>query len=413
MRPPQAHGWDVTLALARAPYTFVRDTAAALGAPAFAARLMLRPTLFVTGREAAAFFYSDVMERAGAAPGFLTATLFGRGGVQGLDDAAHRHRKAMFLDLAGPPEAERPRGVADAVTAALRALAERRPKRIVLQDEMERLLTRAVCDWAAVPLAEAELADRARLLSRLFEHAAPKGPGHVLARRARRRADAWIAGLVAEVRRGRLRPPEGSALAAVSAWRDLEGHRLPEHTAAVELLNLLRPTVAISAYATFVAHAVLTRPEAAWAARASDEAAARFVEEVRRTAPFFPMLIARTRRATAFAGLDWPGGRHAVLDLYGTNRDPDVWARPDDFDPGRHAPRSADPFCPVPQGGGAHDTGHRCPGEWFTVAIMRRVLRWLLHEVRFEVPAQDLALDMRALPALSRSRVVLERLRPA
>ena len=251
MRP--ARGGDVTLALARAPYTFVQDAAAARGDAAFAARLMLRPTLFVTGREAAAFFYSDAMERAGAAPGFLTATLFGRGGAHGLDDAAHRHRKAMFLDLAGPPEAERPGGVADAVGVALRAMAERRPDRIVFQDEMERLLTRVVCDWAAVPLAEAEVAARARLLSRLFEHAAPKGPGHVLARRARRRADAWIAGLVAEVRAGSLRPPEGSALAVVSAWRDLGGHPLPERTAAVELLNLLRPTVAISAYAHAIA----------------------------------------------------------------------------------------------------------------------------------------------------------------
>ena len=136
------------------------------------------------------------------------------------------------------------------------------------------------------------------------------------------------------------------------------------------------------------------------------------MEEVRRTAPFFPMLVARTRRPTS-AGMGWPAGRRVVLDLYGTNRDPSAWERPDAFDPERLKARPADAFCPVPQGGGAHHRGHRCPGEWFTVAIMRRVLRWLLHEVRFELPAQDLALDMRALPALPRSRLVLERPRPA
>ena len=122
------------------------------------------------------------------------------------------------------------------------------------------------------------------------------------------------------------------------------------------------------------------------------------MEEVRRTAPFFLILIARTRRRAAFAGLDWPGGRRVVFDFYGTNCDPAVGARPEEFDPGCLEAPAADAFYPAPQGGGAHDTGHRCPGEWFTVTIMRRVLRSLLHEACFEAPPQDLAPDMRALP---------------
>src|SRR5438874_6581565 len=36
-------------------------------------------------------------QRAGAAPEALRATLFGKGGVQTLDGASHRRRKALFV----------------------------------------------------------------------------------------------------------------------------------------------------------------------------------------------------------------------------------------------------------------------------------------------------------------------------
>lgn len=35
--------------------------------------------------------------RRGATPGRIQRTLLGRGGVKGLDDEPHRHRKAMFM----------------------------------------------------------------------------------------------------------------------------------------------------------------------------------------------------------------------------------------------------------------------------------------------------------------------------
>ncbi|QBE65514.1 hypothetical protein [Pseudoduganella lutea] len=37
----------------------------------------------------------------------LQATLFGRGGMHGLDDKAHAVRKAMFIDLMAPARIER------------------------------------------------------------------------------------------------------------------------------------------------------------------------------------------------------------------------------------------------------------------------------------------------------------------
>ncbi|QBE65513.1 hypothetical protein [Pseudoduganella lutea] len=48
-------------------------------------------------------------------------------------------------------------------------------------------------------------------------------------------------------------------------------------------------------------------------------------------------------------------------------------------------------------------TGHRCPGEWITVELMKRSARWLAGGMDYEVPPQDLALDMRRLPAIPKS----------
>ena len=62
----------------------------------------------MTGPEAAELFYDeDRFSRGGAAPGWLKKTLFGKGGVQGLDGEAHRHRKQMFTFLMSPDRVER------------------------------------------------------------------------------------------------------------------------------------------------------------------------------------------------------------------------------------------------------------------------------------------------------------------
>jgi fatty-acid peroxygenase len=63
------------------------------------------------------------------------------------------------------------------------------------------------------------------------------------------------------MRSGELAPPEGSALQVISAHRALDGELLPPGVAAVELLNVLRPTVAVALYVTFAAHALHQYPE--------------------------------------------------------------------------------------------------------------------------------------------------------
>jgi fatty-acid peroxygenase len=42
------------------------------------------------------------------------------------------------------------------------------------------------------------------------------------------------------------------------------------------------------------------------------------------------------------------------------------------------------------------------------IALMMLSLDWLLHRMRYELPPQDLGLDMGRLPALPRSGIVIQ-----
>ena len=61
----------------------------------------------------------------------------------------------------------------------------------------------------------------------------------------------------------------------------------------------------------------------------------------------------------------------------------------------------------VPQGGGDPRTGHRCPGEQITVALLA-ALAPRLARLPADIPAdQDLSISLRRIPARPASGVVL------
>ena len=67
----------------------------------------------------------------------------------------------------------------------------------------------------------------------------------------------------------------------------------------------------------------------------------------------------------------------------------------------------------VAQGGGDYANGHRCPGEMVTVEITKATLRLLAAEIAYEVPPQDLDINLARMPTLPNSGFVMEALRPA
>lgn len=134
------------------------------------------------------------------------------------------------------------------------------------------------------------------------------GPRHWRARLARARLETWLARLFTAVRNGAMTIPVHSVVEVVAAHRDSDGELLSPRIAAVELPNVLRPTVAVSWYVT-------------------------------------------------------------LLDLYGQNHDSAVFPEPYTFDPQRFL--DGRPIRTSSSQGGNPATGHRCPGEDVTVELIK------------------------------------------
>ncbi len=402
---------ESSLSLLSEGYSFIPSRCQRLGSDIFQVRLLLQNTICMSGEEAAKLFYDEqLFERQHAAPRMLQKTLFGQGGVQGLDGEAHRHRKRLFISL-----------LTDDAVAELVRLSETHwqaaietwqlSDRIVLMPEIQAILTRSVCEWAGVPLAEDEVLLRRDQLAAMIDGAGGIGARHLRARKARKEAENWMIGLISRVRAGELEVDETRALAVVARYLDLDGKALDERAAAVEMLNLLRPTVAVTRFIIYAALELLAHPEWQQQLQRDDAALEPFAQEVRRLHAFFPFTAARVRTDFEWRGYHFPKGTRVLLDLYGTNRDSRLWTEPEAFRPERFATWDGSAFNFITQGGGDAATGHRCPGESLAIALLMSALRMLTRRMTYAAPAQDLRMDASRMPAQPESLLIIEDVR--
>lgn len=403
---------DSTLAFLRDGYRFISTRCDRYGSDVFETRLLFEPVICMRGAEAARVFYSDRFQRRGAMPAVGRKTVFGEGGVQSLDDGTHHHRKQMLMSLMTPAAID---DLAERFATGWRAAVGRWQQRdeVALYEETARLLCVAVCGWAGVPLGTEVVSSRTDDLVALFDPLGSPSVPYWGARRARKRTETWIAGLIELTRAGQLRRPEGSTLEVIAAHHDPSGSPLAPRVAAVEVINILRPTVAITNFIVFAALALHQHPQ--WPDRlrtGAQEELTWFVQEVRRYYPFFPAVAARVRRDFEWNGASFPRGRLVLLDVYGTNRRPGLWDDPHRFHPPRFATWDGDPHTLISQGGGDHYTGHRCAGEWITIRLMETAVALLTREMTYRVPHQDLHVGMSRMPARPRSGFVLRDIRP-
>jgi fatty-acid peroxygenase len=182
--------------------------------------------------------------------------------------------------------------------------------------------------------------------------------------------------------------------------------------AAVELINMVRPIIAIARFITFQAVMLHEHPE--WRARlqSGDAQAAEWVaQEVRRLFPFAPLLGARARHTFEWHGCRFKKGQLVLLDVHGIDHDEREWARPDEFRPERFGDWSGSAFNFIPQGGGDHFTGHRCAGEWLTIEILKTSAVLLATSMTYTVPEQDFSVDLTRMPTLPASGFVMRQVR--
>ncbi|HWS34166.1 MAG TPA: cytochrome P450 [Actinoplanes sp.] len=395
---------DQTLAVALKGYAWLPDLRRRSGGGPVRMRVLGQPVVAVGGPAAARFFYADGgLERHSAVPGLVVRTLFGRGAVHTLDGAAHRHRKALFTALLLDAEgAERLAELAGREFDVAAARWRGGPP-VRLLDESARVIAAAVARWVGVPADDRAVDLLARDCLAMVDGFATVGPRAARALLARRAQERRFSEIIAAVR---AKPVTSAPVSVIAHHRD-DGVLLDPRTAAVELLNVIRPAVAVSWFVAFAGHAMDMWPRFQSRLRAGDDEEARaFAQEVRRFYPFAPFLGGRATRDLFFQGEPIPAGTLVLLDVYGQNHDPELWPDPYTFDPDRFIGREIGEFDLIPQGGGDPRSGHRCPGELVTVALLSTLARRLA-DLDHYLPPQDTTIDLSRIPALPRDRITL------
>ncbi|HET7570420.1 MAG TPA: cytochrome P450 [Gammaproteobacteria bacterium] len=405
---------DSTFALLSEGYNFITNRCARYRTDVFQTRLMLRKVICASGPEAAGIFYHpDRFTRRKAMPPSALKLLQDKGSVELLSGEAHRHRKQMFMSLM---TAERMAELAESVAADWQAQMARwqAMDTVVLHYAVQGILCRAVCRWSGIELTPAQADARTREFAAMIDGAGSVGPRNWRATSLRRRSENWAQQIIEALRAGRLQAPEDSAARVIALHRELNGNLMDVKVAAVELINVLRPTVAVARFVTFAALALHEHPQYREPIAAGDDGALEnFVQEVRRFYPFFPLIGGRVQAEFEWRGHHFEQGEWMLLDLYGTNHDSRTWHEPDRFLPERFGRWQPNPFNFIPQGGGNHERDHRCPGEWITIELMKTMIRMLTSAMHYEVPEQDLEIDLTRLPAIPASRFVISHVRHA
>ncbi|MFT4416608.1 cytochrome P450 [Fredinandcohnia humi] len=409
---PKEEGIDHSLGLLKEGYHFISNRSKGLQTDVFETRLLGMKVICMGGKEAAEIFYDDKkFQRQHAAPNRVVQTLFGKGGVQALDGKEHRHRKEMFMSVMTQERL----GELARITGHQWELALNRwtqVKQVVFYEEVQEILSRAACEWAGVHVEEDDIKETTKNLAAMFESAATAGPKHWVGRNARNQVEKWMTELVENIRNGKVKPQEDTILHRFTWHRDLEGNLLSPETVAVEIINILRPIVAIAIYINFIVLALHENPEVTTKLRSgNDRFIQMFIHEIRRFYPFFPFVAALVKKDFTWRGYDFEKGTLTLLDLYGTNHDTKIWDNPEHFSPERFDKREESLYDFIPQGGGKYLEGHRCAGEQATIEIMKVSLDYVVNKMEYHLPNQDLHFSMTSMPSIPNSKIILENIR--
>lgn len=389
-------------------YNFIRKTCQAQQLKIFSAQFQREEVLCFYGSDAAALFYdAQKFEWRNALPKRFRQTSIGDGGVRAPDGAAHGQRIEMLMSLV---TTERIYALTSFVANCWQQCSNRWQQlpAVILQDQAREVLCRAACMWAGVPLREEEVRQRAADFCAMTDALGALGSRHHSGEKARKRTEAWIMDIVANQRR-QGGAPAYSALHAIASFRNAGGQMLDGREAAVDLINLILPIIAISTFIAFAALALHQCPDSAERIQDGDTYYTEcFIQEVRRFYPFTPFIGARVREEFMWKGYTFPQGTLVLLDIYGTNHDADRWHHPDQFMPERFYRWEGDRYAYIPYGGGSPLLDHRREGEALTSEVLKTSICHLTRHISYNVPPQDLTVDLTRIPAAPKSGVVIE-----
>lgn len=395
-------------------YNLLKEVREDAGAPVAKSKLLSKDFITIYGREAARKFYNpEYFKREGAMPKVVLKTLFGEDGVQTLDGKAHRHRKDIFMDLMSPERMEEYHKILD---SKMKEKLDAQNGEFELFELVRRSLFEAVCQWSGINLAD--LSDeKVEELSKnqiaMISGAVTSPVDQVKGIADRKESEEWAEDLIKEARENPVPGKENIPLYAFANATDLDGELLPVEVAAVELLNIIRPTVALTVWGALMGHALFSRDDIYEKLKNDyDNLEDSFIQELRRYYPFFPMLPAISLKEVEVDGYLIPEDSWVVLDLYGTNHDERSIDNPEKFKIDRYIEDAEEisydeEYRMIAQGGGDFRSMHRCAGEWITLHTLRVFADNLVNRYKFTVPEQDWEIPMNQFPTYPNSRALL------
>ena len=385
-----------------------------MDAPVVKAEFFNESITVIYGEEAARKFYDpENFKREGAMPKPVLKTLFGEDGVQTLDGKAHHHRKNYFMDLMTPERMEEYHQV---LAKHLSEALDKQHGEFELFDLANKVLFNAISEWSGINLAKFDKETLEKLAENqisMISSAVTSPTDHMKGISDRKESEKWAQELIKEARKHPVPGKENRALYTFANATDLNGELLPVEVAAVDLLNIIRPTVALTVWVALMGHALFAK-EGIYNALQADFANLQdpFIQEMRRYYPFFPMLPAISISDVEIDGYEIPKDSWVVLDVYGTNHDERNLVLPEQFDIERYIGKAKDlsyeeEYEMIAQGGGKFREMHRCAGEWITLHSMRVFSDHLVNKYEFTVPEQDWTIAMNQFPTYPNSKALL------
>lgn len=405
-------GLDNTLKVMKQGYLYTTNQRNRLNTTVFETKALGgKPFAVVTGKEGAEMFYNnDIVQREGMLPKRIVNTLFGKGAIHTIDGKKHIDRKALFMSLMTE-------GNLNYVRELTRTLWRANTQRMESMDEVNIyresivLLTKVGTRWAGVQAPPEEIERIATDMDIMIDSFKGLGgvfKGYKESKNARRRVEDWLEEQIIETRKGNIHPPEGTALYEFAHWEDYLGNPMDSRNCAIDLMNTFRPLIAINRFVAFGLLAMHENPITREKIKSEPDYAYKFSQEVRRYYPFVPFLPGKAKVDIDFQGVTIPAGHGLALDVYGTMHDETLWDDPNEFRPERFEDWDGSPFDLIPQGGGDYWTNHRCAGEWITVIIMEETMKYFAEKVTYDVPEQDLTVDLNSIPGYVKSGFIIK-----
>ena len=407
-----------TLGALKNGFAFVEAGARRHG-PIFKTNLFGRKTAVITGPEATALFIdSSRVQRAGAMPPHIQ-TLFAGASLPLLDGQEHRDRKSLVM--AGFTR----EALASYLPVTQRLVGEyfdrwSKQGEVRLVGEFKQLaietITTTIIGLPRGPVLEKVLADY-EIVGGGFASLPNPLPGSTFTK-ARKAMDRILSVYEGVIREHQAKPQD-DGLSRILAAKTESGRGITIGEAKMELHHIVLAGLIVWAWFVEAILQLARHPEtrAALEAEVGSRAPAGALTletlagmpvletvsmEVRRLAPVVFVGFGKARETFEFGGYTVPKGWAVLWSLRSSHIRPEIYARPEEFDPARFsAPREEQrkhPCAFAPNGAGPA-TGHKCAGYEFAPLFLQVFLAELRrgYDVSLAQP-QDLERDWSRVP---------------